>query len=66
MLEDEFELAFGEEPARTLKGRGRRLRAWRDRELGGPNRSTKTKTRVLPVNLHPRDVKQIMTLFGKG
>ena len=59
VLEGEFEFALGEEPPKTLKA-GETFY-----EQGGVvhrearNPSSKTRTRVLAVNLHARDAKEL-------
>ena len=59
VLEGEFEFGLGDQPAKTLKA-GETFY-----EQGGilhrvsRNPSTKTRTRVLAVILHPRDAKQL-------
>jgi quercetin dioxygenase-like cupin family protein len=65
VLEGEFELGLGDEPAKTLKA-GETFY-----ERGGilhrvsRNPSDKNRTRVLAVVLHPRDAKQITTPADK-
>jgi quercetin dioxygenase-like cupin family protein len=65
VLEGEFQLGLGDEPAKTLKA-GKTFY-----EPGGilhrlsRNPSARNRTRVLAVILHPRDAKQITTPAGK-
>ena len=65
VLEGEFEFGLGDEPARTLKAGDTFYEQSGVVHRAARNPSTKTKTRVLAVILHPRDAKEITTPFGK-
>lgn len=61
VLEGEFELGLGDEPAKTLKTGETFYEPGGIVHRVGRNPSTESKTRVLAVLLHPRDVKQLAT-----
>jgi quercetin dioxygenase-like cupin family protein len=61
VLEGEFEFGLGEEPPKTLKAGATFYEPSGVVHRAARNPSTKTKTRVLAVILHPRDVKEITT-----
>jgi quercetin dioxygenase-like cupin family protein len=65
VLEGEFEFGVGEEPPKTLKAGETFYEQSGVVHSRGRNPSTKTKTRVLAVILHPRDVKEVTTPAGK-
>jgi len=59
VLEGEFEIGLGEEPRKTLKAGETFYEPSGVVHSVARNPSTKTKTRVLAVVLHPRDAKEI-------
>jgi quercetin dioxygenase-like cupin family protein len=61
VLEGEFELGLGDEPARTLKAGETFYEPGGILHRVSRNPGTKAKTRVLAVLLHPRDAKQLST-----
>jgi quercetin dioxygenase-like cupin family protein len=61
VLEGEFEFALGEEPPKTLKAGETFYERSGVVHRVARNPSTKTKTRVLAVILHPRDAKEVTT-----
>jgi quercetin dioxygenase-like cupin family protein len=61
VLEGEFEFGLGEEPPKTLKAGATFYEPSGVVHRAARNPSTKTKTRVLAVILHPRDAKEITT-----
>jgi quercetin dioxygenase-like cupin family protein len=61
VLEGEFEYALGDEPPKTLKAGETFYEPSGVVHRVARNPSTKTKTRVLAVVLHPRDAKQLTT-----
>ncbi|MFO0892939.1 MAG: cupin domain-containing protein [Isosphaeraceae bacterium] len=63
VLEGEFELGLGEEPPKTLKAGETFYKP--SGVVHRPARNPSTKTRVLAVMLHPRDVNEITTPAGK-
>jgi quercetin dioxygenase-like cupin family protein len=65
VLEGEFEFGIGEEPPKTLKAGETFYEPSGVVHRAARNPSTKTKTRVLAVILHPRDAKEITTPAGK-
>ena len=65
VLEGEFEFALGDEPPETLKAGETFYEPSGVVHRAARNPSTKTKTRVLAVILHPRDAKEITTPAGK-
>ena len=65
VLEGEFEFGLGEEPPKTLKAGETFYEPSGALHRVSRNPSTKTKTRVLAVILHPRDAKEITTPAGK-
>ena len=64
VLEGEFEFALGEEPPKTLKAGETFYEPSGVVHRVARNPSTKTKTRVLAVVLHPRDAKELTTPAG--
>jgi quercetin dioxygenase-like cupin family protein len=65
VLGGEFEFGLGEDPPKTLKAGGTFYEPSGILHRVARNPSTKTKTRVLAVILHPRDAKEIVTPAGK-
>ena len=65
VLEGEFEFALGDEPAKTLKAGDTFYERSGVVHRAARNPSTKNRTRVLAVILHPRDAKAITTPAGK-
>jgi quercetin dioxygenase-like cupin family protein len=65
VLEGEFEFGLGEDPPKTLKAGETFYEPSGALHRVARNPSTKNKTRVLAVILHPRDVKEIVTPAGK-
>ena len=65
VLEGEFEFALGDEPTVTLKAGDTFYEKSGVVHRAARNPSTKTKTRVLAVILHPRAAKEITTPAGK-
>ena len=65
VLEGEFELGLGDEPPVTLKAGATFYEPSGVVHRAARNPSTKTKTRVLAVMLHPRDVNEITTPAGR-
>ena len=61
VLEGEFEVALDEDPPKTLKAGDTFYEQSGVVHRAARNPSTKTKTRVLAVNLHPRDAKELTT-----
>jgi quercetin dioxygenase-like cupin family protein len=61
VLEGEFEFGLGEEPPKTLKAGETFYEPSGVVHRVARNPSTKTKTRVLAVILHPRDAKEVTT-----
>lgn len=61
VLEGEFEFALDEEPPKTLKAGETFYEQSGVVHRAARNPSTKTKTRVLAVVLHPRDAKELTT-----
>ncbi len=61
VLEGEFEFGLGEEPPKTLKAGETFYEPSGVVHRVARNPSTKTKTRVLAVILHPRDAKELTT-----
>jgi quercetin dioxygenase-like cupin family protein len=61
VLEGEFELGLGEEPPVTLKAGATFYEPSGVVHRAARNPSTRTRTRVLAVMLHPRDAKEITT-----
>ncbi|SRR5579885_1632096 len=61
VLEGEYELGLGDQPAKTLKAGETFYEPTGGLHRVSRNPSTKTRTRVLAVLLHPRDVKQLTT-----
>jgi quercetin dioxygenase-like cupin family protein len=61
VLEGDFEFALGEEPPKTLKAGDTFYEPSGVVHRVARNPSTKTKTRVLAVILHPRDAKEVTT-----
>jgi quercetin dioxygenase-like cupin family protein len=61
VLEGEFELGLGDEPAKILKAGETFYEPGGILHRVGRNPGTESKTRVLAVLLHPRDVKQLST-----
>ena len=61
VLEGELEFALGEEPAKTLKAGETFYEQSGVVHRVARNPSTKTKTRVLAVVLHPRDAAEVTT-----
>jgi quercetin dioxygenase-like cupin family protein len=61
VLEGEFELGLGDEPARTLKAGETFYEPGGILHRVSRNPGTKARTRVLAVLLHPRDAKQLST-----
>jgi quercetin dioxygenase-like cupin family protein len=65
VLEGEFEFALGDEPPRTLKAGETFYEPGGALHRVSRNPSTKSRTKVLAVILHPRDAKEIVTPAGK-
>ncbi len=65
VLEGEFEFGLGADPPKTLKAGETFYEPGGALHRVGGNPSTKNKTRVLAVILHPRDAKEIVTPAGK-
>ncbi len=65
VLEGAFELALDDQPVKTLKAGETFYEPSGALHRVSRNPSTKTKTRVLAVILHPRDAKQIVATVGK-
>lgn len=65
VLEGEFEFGLGEDPPKMLKAGETFYEPSGILHRVARNPSTKTKTRVLAVILHPRDAKEIVTPAGK-
>ena len=65
VLEGEFELGLDDEPVKTLKAGETFYEPSGALHRVSRNPSTKTKTRVLAVILHPRDAKEIVTPSAK-
>src|SRR4051812_46957371 len=65
VLEGEFELELGEEPPKTLKAGETFYEPSGVVHRAAHNPSTRTKTRLLAVMLHPRDAKEITTPAGE-
>jgi quercetin dioxygenase-like cupin family protein len=61
VLEGEFEFGLGEEPPKTLKAGETFYEQSGIVHRVARNPSTKNKTRVLAVTLHPRDGKEVTT-----
>jgi len=61
VLEGEFEFGLGEEPPTTLNAGATFYEPSGVVHRVARNPSTKTKTRVLAVILHPRDAKEVTT-----
>jgi quercetin dioxygenase-like cupin family protein len=61
VLEGEFEFALDEDPPKTLKAGETFYEPSGAVHRVARNPSTKTKTKVLAVNLHPRDAKELTT-----
>ena len=65
VLEGEFEFALGDEPPVTLKAGDTFYERSGVVHRAARNPSTRNKTRVLAVILHPRDAKEITTPAGE-
>src|ERR687897_971853 len=65
VLEGEFEFGLGEEPPKSLKAGETFYEPSGVVHGVSRNPSTRTRTRVLAVILHPRDAKDITTPAGK-
>jgi quercetin dioxygenase-like cupin family protein len=65
VLEGEFEFALGDEPAKTLKAGDTFYERSGVVHRAARNPSTRNRTRVLAVILHPRAAKEITTPAGK-
>jgi quercetin dioxygenase-like cupin family protein len=65
VLEGEFEFGLGEEPPKTLKAGETFYEPGGALHRVSRNPSTRSRTRVLAVILHPRDAKEIVTPAGK-
>jgi quercetin dioxygenase-like cupin family protein len=65
VLEGEFELGLGEEPPKILKAGETFYEPSGVVHRAARNPSTRAKTRVLAVMLHPRDAKEITTPADK-
>src|SRR4051794_17506934 len=65
VLEGEFELALDDEPAKTLKAGETFYEPGGALHRVSRNPSTKARTRVLAVILHPRDAGPLVTPAGK-
>ena len=65
VLEGEFEFALGDEPPVTLKAGETFYEPSGVVHRAARNPSTKARTRVLAVILHPRDANEITTPAGK-
>lgn len=61
VLEGDFELALNDEPVKTLKAGDTFYEPGGALHRVSRNPSTKSKTRVLAVILHPRDAKALVT-----
>jgi quercetin dioxygenase-like cupin family protein len=65
VLEGEFELGLDDQPVKTLKAGETFYEPTGALHRVSRNPSTKNKTRVLAVILHPRDAKEIVTPAAK-
>ena len=66
VLEGELELGLGDQPAKTLKAGETFYEPTGILHRVSRNPSTKTRTRVLAVILHPRDAKDIVLPASAG